>query len=76
MAEQAEEKRGNVLLAEAPGALPAFDAIRPEDVVPGIRAVLEILEREFEALEQSVEPTWAGLVEPLERLSDRLERSW
>ena len=27
-------------------------------------------------LEAEVQPTWAGLVEPLERISDRNQRAW
>ncbi|MCG8590964.1 MAG: M3 family metallopeptidase [Proteobacteria bacterium] len=56
--------------------LPRFPEIRPEQVEPGIRALLAELERELQALEASAEPTWTGLVEPLERLNGRLEYSW
>ncbi|WP_017324974.1 M3 family metallopeptidase [Synechococcus sp. PCC 7336] len=56
--------------------LPPFDRIQPEHVVPGISQLLEQLQAELAELEQAVEPTWAGLVEPLDRLSDRLNWSW
>ncbi len=64
----------NPLLAEQP--LPPFDRIRPEHVEPGMRAVLGELGRALEGLEGSPPPSWKGLVEPLERLHDRLGRTW
>jgi oligopeptidase A len=69
-----EALSSNPLLAG--GGLPAFDRIRAEHVVPAIRALLGSLELEFTELEQSISPSWEGLVEPLERLSDGLERPW
>jgi len=45
-------------------------------VVPGIRALLAELNENLDNLEISVQPTWEGLVEPLERLSDKIERTW
>ena len=48
----------------------------PGDVVPGIKSLLEDLHRELDVLEASVEPTWPGLVEPLERIVDRISRAW
>ena len=56
--------------------LPAFDRIKAEHVVPGIRELLAQLNADIDALEQDVVPTWAGLVEPIERIFDRLERAW
>jgi Zn-dependent oligopeptidase len=56
--------------------LPAFDKIKAEHVVPGIRELLAQLNADIDALEQDVVPTWAGLVEPIERIFDRLERAW
>ncbi|KAK1317590.1 hypothetical protein QJS10_CPA05g01445 [Acorus calamus] len=45
---------------------PPFDAVKPEHVRPGIRALLKKL----------VEPTWPRLVEPLERIVDGLQVVW
>ncbi len=56
--------------------LPRFGEITSEHVVPGMRALLLELGAELDALERSVEPSWAGAVEPLERLSDRLGTRW
>ncbi|HIG68510.1 MAG TPA: M3 family peptidase [Myxococcales bacterium] len=56
--------------------LPKFDCIQAEHVVPAIRELLSDLEGDFQALEDDVVPTWEGLVEPLERMGDRLSFSW
>ena len=53
-----------------------FDQAKPEHVVPGIKSLLEDLHREIDELEVNVQPTWTGLVEPLERITDRLGRAW
>jgi len=50
--------------------------VKAEHVVPGIRSLLADLEGELSQLEASVTPTWSGLVEPLERISDLLGRTW
>ena len=52
--------------------LPAFDEIRPEHVVPGIRVLVKEVEGILEALERDVNPSWDTLVEPIERMQDRL----
>ena len=56
--------------------LPPFDAIKPEHVVPGITQLLQELEQDLATLEANVQPTWSSLVEPLDRLSDRIGWSW
>ncbi|KAL6993944.1 oligopeptidase A [Sarracenia purpurea var. burkii] len=55
---------------------PPFDAIEPAHVRPGIRALLKKLESELVELERTVEPTWPKLVEPLEKITDRLAVVW
>jgi oligopeptidase A len=57
-------------------ALPRFDAIRPEHVEPGIRALLDDVSAGVDRLEAAVAPTWEGVIEALERLQDRLGTSW
>ena len=57
-------------------ALPRFDEIRPEHVEPGIRSLLAELDHELTALEAKAGTSWKQLVEPLERMTDRLERCW
>ncbi|MBE9126523.1 MULTISPECIES: M3 family metallopeptidase [unclassified Coleofasciculus] len=56
--------------------LPPFDAIEPEHVVPALTELLAQLEKELETLEATVTPTWSGLVEPLDRLTECLRWSW
>ncbi|GAU40325.1 hypothetical protein TSUD_221730 [Trifolium subterraneum] len=55
---------------------PPFDAVEPTHVRPGIRALLEKLELDLEELEKNVEPSWPKLVEPLEKIVDRLAVVW
>ncbi|XP_052195709.1 probable cytosolic oligopeptidase A [Diospyros lotus] len=55
---------------------PPFDAIAAEHVRPGIRDLLKKLESELVELEKAVEPTWPKLVEPLEKIIDRLAVVW
>src|SRR6266705_395561 len=59
-----------------PSLVPHFDRIRPEHVVPAMQQLLPELEAELQQLEAQTQPTWEGLVEPLERLTDRLNVSW
>ncbi|MFB2936646.1 M3 family metallopeptidase [Aerosakkonemataceae cyanobacterium BLCC-F154] len=56
--------------------LPPFDAIKPEQVEPAFAELLPKLEAELAQLEANVQPTWSGLVEPLDRLNDPLRWSW
>jgi oligopeptidase A len=55
---------------------PRFDRIRPEHVVPAMQQLLTELAAALQQLEAQAQPTWAGLVEPLERLTDRLSVTW
>lgn len=56
--------------------LPPFEQITPEHVVPGMTQLLSELEQELATLETDVKPTWTGLVEPLQKLQERLTWSW
>jgi oligopeptidase A len=58
------------------GGVPVYDAIRAEHVVPAMRAILTEVHGELETLEGSVEPTWSSVVEPLERMTDRMDSAW
>ncbi|GIL75386.1 hypothetical protein Vretimale_7960 [Volvox reticuliferus] len=68
--------------ADAPNPLledvsfPKYDEIKSEHVVPGVRALLSELHAAIDKLEAEVVSTWAGLVEPLERIGDRHQRVW
>jgi oligopeptidase A len=56
--------------------LPPFEAVKPEHVVPAMTQLLAELDEELAILEAKVTPTWSGLVEPLDRLGERLTWSW
>jgi oligopeptidase A len=56
--------------------LPPFNAIGPAHVVPAMTQVLAELGKELDSLEARVTPTWCGLVEPLDKLTERLNWSW
>ncbi len=52
--------------------LPRFDEIRSHHVVPGIRALVREVEGMLEGLERDGKPEWELLVDPIERMLDRL----
>lgn len=56
--------------------MPPFDRIQPEHVEPAIRQILSELDEALIRLEAQVVPTWAGLVEPLTQMEERLTWSW
>lgn len=56
--------------------LPPFEQITPDHVVPGITQLLTELEQDLTQLETELKPTWKDLVEPLEKLQERLTWSW
>ncbi|GAX73721.1 hypothetical protein CEUSTIGMA_g1174.t1 [Chlamydomonas eustigma] len=66
--------QGNPLIADT--NIPLFDQVKPEHVVPGMKALLEELHAEISKLEEGVQSSWSGLVEPLERIQDRHQRTW
>ncbi|XP_058081927.1 organellar oligopeptidase A, chloroplastic/mitochondrial-like [Magnolia sinica] len=55
---------------------PPYDAIEPKHVRLGIRALMKELEHDLVELEKRVGPTWPRLVEPLEKIIDRLQVVW
>ncbi|PPR88479.1 hypothetical protein GOBAR_AA32212 [Gossypium barbadense] len=55
---------------------PPFDFVEAKHVRPGIRALLKKLESDLDELEKTVEPSWPKLVEPLEKIVDRLTVVW
>ncbi|MDZ8050347.1 MAG: M3 family metallopeptidase [Aulosira sp. ZfuVER01] len=56
--------------------LPPFTEINPEQVVPAFKQLLTELDAELATIETNVQPTWSGLVEPLDKLTERLTWSW
>ncbi len=65
----------NPLLQEG-SELPRFDEVQAHHVEPGIRQVVEELRASLAKLETRASPTWEGVVEPLERMQDRLGFGW
>ena len=56
--------------------LPPFDQIVPTQVGPAMTQLLSELEASLTQLEATVQPTWDGLVEPLQAIEERLRWSW
>ena len=56
--------------------LPRFEKIKPEHVVPAMQEILKESEAEFTQLEKEYEPTWSGLLQPLEEMGIPFEYSW
>jgi oligopeptidase A len=56
--------------------LPPFTDIQAAQVVPAITELLSTVNTELTQLEANLTPTWAGLVEPLDRLTERIGWSW
>lgn len=56
--------------------LPAFDRIRAEHVVPAVKTILENAAASLEELEKNVQPTWAGLIEPIEAMDIPFDYGW
>ncbi len=56
--------------------LPPFPDIKPEQVIPAITELLEETSKKLTELEANIQPTWTGLVEPLERLTERIGWGW
>ncbi len=52
--------------------LPEWQGIDAADVETGVAALVEESDATFTALEAGIESTWAGLMEPLERIHHRL----
>ena len=56
--------------------LPPFPEIEPHHVVSAIQQLLAELDTQLTELEQTVKPTWEGVVEPLTEIEERLTWSW
>lgn len=56
--------------------LPSFSRIRPEHVEPAVDGVLADNRLQIEKLLSGKNPTWEALIDPLETLSHRLNRTW
>ncbi|MBD2152628.1 M3 family metallopeptidase [Pseudanabaena sp. FACHB-1277] len=56
--------------------LPPFADIQPDHVIPAIAQLLEQAHTGLTELEINLQPTWSGLVEPLDRLTEPLGWAW
>jgi oligopeptidase A len=56
--------------------LPPFPDITPAQVVPAITELLAEANAALTQLEANIIPTWAGLVEPLDRIIEKISWSW
>ena len=55
---------------------PRFDLIEPEHVVLAVKQILDRAEHALQEIEQRHSPTWAGLIQPLEKLDIPFEYGW
>lgn len=55
---------------------PQFGSIKADHVLPAMNQVIEHSLADLEQLEQSLPQTWSALLVPLERLVDRVTRTW
>ena len=58
------------------GELPRFDRLEVAGIEPGMRSLLAELEADLARLETTLEPTWSGLIEPLEEIAERFAFAW
>ena len=56
--------------------LPPYDQMTPDHVVPAMTKVIADAEKRIEEIEQSLEPTWNGLMKPLETMDNPFSYSW
>ncbi|KAK8583896.1 hypothetical protein V6N12_068151 [Hibiscus sabdariffa] len=60
----------------SPPSMASSVSLEAKHVRPGIRALLKKLESDLDELEKTMEPLWPKLVEPLEKIVDRLTVVW
>lgn len=56
--------------------LPRFDRIEPQHIQSAVKALLEQSKAGLKKIEDEAQPTWEGLMRPLEELDYPWERSW
>jgi len=70
------EHTTNPLLKGVTAALPLFDEIRPEHVLPALEQTLDDARQTVQALTELDAPDWDSLMQPLEALDEHLARVW
>jgi len=66
----------NPLLNFTPNALPAFDRIRPEHVLPALEQVLAQARARVAELCAGARPDWDSLMQPLAEIEEHIARVW
>ncbi len=56
--------------------LPRFHEIKPEHVEPAMEYLISEVNRRFDELEANLQPTWTGLIVPLDALDIPFEYAW
>ncbi len=56
--------------------LPKFNEITPDHIEPAITRLLAEAMKRLEDLESDIQPTWKGLIEPMEEMGLPFEYSW
>ncbi|MFK7776698.1 MAG: M3 family metallopeptidase [Gimesia sp.] len=56
--------------------LPRFDSIEPQHIQPAVQTLLKQSQVKLKKIEEQAEPSWEGLMQPLEELDHPWERSW
>jgi len=56
--------------------LPKFNEITPDHIEPAITRLLAEAKTRLEELESDIQPTWKGLIEPIEAMGLPFEYSW
>jgi oligopeptidase A len=56
--------------------LPPYDRMQADQVIPAMERVIAESEKRIEAIEQSLEPTWDGVMRPLEAMDLPFSYAW
>lgn len=56
--------------------LPPYDRMQASDVVPAMRHVIVEATKKIEDIEQNLEPSWVGVMQPLEELDHAFSYAW
>ncbi|MBB63582.1 MAG: peptidase M3 [Waddliaceae bacterium] len=73
MSEKLSVLEDNPLLFKS--GLPCFDLIEAQHVVPAVEALLQEMEASLSLLEENAKANWNSLMEPLEKLEERMGRT-
>ena len=63
-------------LLDSTAALPRFDAIKPEHLLPALEQTLASLRARLAELEAETAPTWERVMVPLAEMDEQLSRVW